>query len=167
MSVFIESRIEFDFTRAAAVAPHDKSAPGHGNNIWPGVDFCLQDGAEQLWLEVKSWHPAHIAARNRGGSRRSFLSKMKSKAFTQEMRNKFLGTTAFLAWTDQFALAPTRFILLFQPPRPLDAALLVTFQSRIKAQVPNLRTWQQPIFIAVLDLGEWNRRYPDYPARLL
>lgn len=146
---------------------HDERPGGQGNNIWNGVDFCLQDGAEHLWLEVKSWHPAHINPRNRGGSRRSFLSKMKSKAFTQEMRNKFLGTTAFLAWTDQFVPAPTRFILLFHPPRPLDAALLVTFQNRIKAQVPNLRVWQQPIFVAVLDLDEWNRRYSEYPARLL
>ncbi len=167
MSVFVESRIAFDFTRAAGTVQHDKPAPGHGNSVWPGVDFCLQDGAEQLWLEVKSWHPMHIAPRSRGGSRRSFLSKIKSNVFTQEMRNKFLGTTAFLAWANSFVPAPTRFILLFQPPRPLDAALLVTFQNRIKLQVPNLRVWHQPIFVAVLDLAEWNRRYPDYPARLL
>ena len=167
MSVFVESRIEFDFTRAASAVQHDKPAPGHGNNVWPGVDFCLQDDLEQLWLEVKSWHPAHFAPKDRGGSRRSFLSKMKSKVFTQEVRNKFLGTTAFLAWTNSFAPAPTRFILLFQPPRPLDAALLVTFQNRIKSQVPNLRVWQQPIYVAVLDLAEWNCRYPEYPARLL
>lgn len=167
MSVFVESRIEFDFTRAISAVQHDKPAPGHGNSVWPGVDFCLQDGVEQLWLEVKSWHLAHIAPRSRGGSRRSFPSKIKSKAFTQEMRNKFLGTTAFLAWTNNFTLAPTRYILLFQPPRPLDAALLVTFQSRIKAQVPNLSAWAEPVFVAVLDLDEWNRRYPEYPARLL
>ena len=95
------------------------------------------------------------------------MTSYKSKAYTQEMRNKFLGTTAFLAWTNNFMPAPTRYILLFQPPRPLDAALLVTFQSRIKSQVPNLRVWHEPISVAVLDLDEWNRRYPDYPARLL
>ena len=92
---------------------------------------------------------------------------MKSKVFALEMRNKFLGTTAFLAWTNTFTSAPTRFVLLFQPPHPLDAALLVTFQNRIKSQVPNLQVWHEPIFVAVLDLEEWNRRYPDYPARLL
>ena len=167
MSVFVESRIEFDFSQAINAVQHDKPAPGHGNSVWPGVDFCLQDGAEQFWLEVKSWDPAHLAPKDRGGNRRSFLCKLKSKAFMSEMRSKFLGTTAFLAWTNNFTPAPTRFVLLFQPPRPLDAALLVTFQSRIKAQVPNLRAWQQPIFVAVMDLDEWNRRYPEYPARLL
>lgn len=167
MSVFIESHIEFDFTHAVSAAAHDERSGGQGNNIWNGVDFCLQDGAEQLWLEVKSWNAAHIDPRNRGGSRRSFLSKMKSKVFTQEMRNKFIGTTAFLAWTNNFTPAPTRYVLLFQPPHALDAALLVTFQNRIKSQVPNPRVWQQPIYVAVLDLDEWNRRYPEYPARLL
>ena len=97
----------------------------------------------------------------------SFICKMKSKSFTKEMRDKFLGTTAFLTWRGIFPPAPTRFVLLFQPPRPLDSALLVTFQTRIKSQIPNLSLWQEPIYVAVLDLAEWNRRYPQYPARLL
>ena len=167
MSVFIERRIEFDFTHAVSAAPHDARLGGHGNDKWPGVDFCIQDGQEWIWLEVKSWDPTHIVAKERGGSRWSFICKMKSKAFTQEMRNKFLGTTAFLAWRNIFPLAPTRFILLFQPPHALDSALLVTFQSRIKSQVANLKTWQEPIYAAVLDLAEWNRRYSAYPAKLL
>ena len=167
MSVFIESRIEFDFTGAASVVQHDKPAPGHGNSVWPGVDFCIEEPPDWIWLEVKNWDPTHIAARERGGSRWSFICKMKSRSFTKEVREKFLGTTAFLAWIGAFNPAPTRFILLFQPPRALDSALLVTFQTRIKSQVPNLALWQQPIFVAVLDLAEWNWRYPQYPARLL
>lgn len=167
MSVFIESRIEFDFTSAAAAVQHDKPAPGYGNSIWPGVDFCIQDGSDWIWLEVKSWDPTHTPAKDRGGRRWSFICKMKSKTFTKEIREKFLGTTAFLAWRDIFPLAPTRFILLFQPPHTLDSALLVTFQSRVKAQIPNLSVWAEPIFVAVLDTAEWNRRYPNYPARLL
>ncbi len=167
MSVFIESRIEFDFTSAAAAVQHDKPAPGHGNSVRPGVDFCIEDGGEWIWLEVKSWDPTHILAKERGGSRWSFICKMKSKTFTKETREKFLGTTAFLTWRDIFPLAPTRFILLFQPPHTLDSALLVTFQSRVKSQIPNLKVWQSPIFVAVLDLAEWNLRYPQYPAQLL
>ncbi len=167
MSVFIESRIEFDFTSAAAAVQHDKPAPGHGNSIWPGVDFCVDDGGEWIWLEVKSWDPAHIPAKDRGGMRWSFICKMKSKTFTKEIRDKFLGTTAFLAWRDIFPLAPTRFILLFQPPHTLDSALLVTFQSRVNSQIPSLRLWAEPVSVAVLDTAEWNRRYPQYPARLL
>ena len=167
MSVHVESGIEFDFTQAVSVIAHDKRPGGQGNNIWKGVDFCPQDGPEHLWLEVKSWHPTQVAATRRGGTRWSFICKMKSKAFATEILYKFLGTTAFLAWTNNFTLAPTRYILLFQPPHPLDAALLVTFQSRIEKQVSRPKIWYQPIYVAVLDLDEWNRRYPDYPARQL
>ena len=167
MSVFVESRIEFDFTQAASVVPHDGRPAGQGNSVWPGVDFCIEEPPDWIWLEVKNWDPTHFAAKDRGGSRWSFLCKMRSKSFTKDIRDKFLGTTSFLAWRGILPVAPTRFILLFQPPRPLDSALLVTFQSRIKSQVPNLTLWQQPIFVAVLDLVEWNRRYPQYPARLL
>ncbi len=167
MSVFIESRIECDFTQAASVTPHDARPGGHGNSVWPGVDFCIDDGGEWIWLEVKNWDPTHVPAKDRGGMRWSFICKMKSKTFTKEIREKFLRTTAFLAWKDMFPLAPTRFILLFQPPHTLDSALLVTFQSRVKPQIPNLRSWAEPVFVAVLDTAEWNRRYPQYPVRLL
>ncbi len=47
------------------------------------------------------------------------------------------------------------------------SALLVTFQSRVNSQIPNLRLWAEPVSVAVLDTAEWNRRYPQYPARLL
>lgn len=167
MNVFAESNIEFDFTHAVGAIQHDKPAPGHGNSVWKGVDFCVQDGSEQLWLEVKSWDPAYYPARRRGGTRWSFICKMKSEAFTTEMLFKFLGTTAFLTWTNNFTLAPTTYVLLFQPPRPLDAALSGTFQSRIASRVSRPKIWHQPIYVAVLDLDEWNRRYPEYPARLL
>lgn len=167
MSVFIESRIEFDFTQSVSVTPHDARPGGHGNSVWPGVDFCIEDGGECIWLEVKSWDPTHVPAKDRGGQRWSFICKMRSKEYAKEMRGKFLGTTAFLAWSRRFSLAPTRYILLFEPPHMLDSALLVTFQSRVKSQVPNLRSWAEPVFVAVLDTAEWNRRYPQYPARLL
>ena len=167
MSVFIESRIEFDFTQATSVTSHDARPGGHGNSVWPGVDFCIEDDGEWIWLEVKSWDPTQTPAKDRGGRRWSFICKMKSKAFTKEIREKFLGTTAFLTWRNIFPSAPTRFILLFQPPHALDSALLVTFQSRVKSQIQNLRSWAEPVFVAVLDTAEWNRRYPHYPARLL
>lgn len=167
MSVYVESKIEFDFTNAVSVAPHDSRPGGQGNSVWPGVDFCIQEQDEWIWLEVKNWDPTHIAAKDRGGNCWSFICKMKRKAFTKEIREKFLGTAAFLTWKDIFPLAPTRFILLFQPPHPLDSALLVTFQTRLKSQIPNLPIWEEPIFVAVVDVAEWNMRYRQYPARLL
>lgn len=167
MSVFLEQTLEIDFTNAVSVVPHDNRPGGQGNSIWPGVDFCLQDGPDWIWLEVKNWDPTHIAPNRRGGTRWSFICKMQSKTFTKEVRDKFLGTTAFLAWTGTFPLAPTRFILLFEPPHALDAALLVTFQTRLKAQIPDHVLWQQAVHVAVLNLAQWNQRFPDYPARLL
>ena len=168
MSVFIESRIEFDFTDAIRVVQHDKPVPGHGNTVWPGTDFCIKESVnESIWLEVKNWDPTHIAPKDRGGCRWSFICKMKSKTFAKDMRNKFLGTTAFLAWTDNYLLEPTKFVLLFQPPHTLDVALLGTLQTRLQSQIPNLSIWQASIRVSILDVGEWNMRFSQFPARLL
>ena len=164
MSVFVESDIEFDFTKATSVIEHDKIS-GHGNSHWPGIDFCVEDAAGWIWLEVKSWDAGRFPASRRGGQRWSFISKMRSSSYTKELRVKFLGTTAYLAWTGQFTPAPTSFILLFEPPAPIDAALLVTQSHRIRSLIPNLSKWSHPIAAVVLPLAEWNARFPDYPAR--
>lgn len=89
---------------------------------------------------------------------------MRSKEFTAEVRGKFLGTSAYLAWTNQFPSTRVRYILVFEPPQPLDAALLVTQSTALRSQIPNLRKWSQPISVAVLTMAEWNMRFPDYPA---
>ena len=167
MSVWAESSIAFDFSGAVSVAAHDKPPPGQGNTTWPGVDFCIEEPDEWIWLEIKNWNPAHIAPVRRGGSRWSFICKMRSAIYTKEMRNTFLGTTAFLAWRGIFVPAPVRFILFFQPPHPLDAALLVTMQTRMKSQIPNRAIWAQPIQVSVLDQAEWNSRFRHCPARLV
>jgi hypothetical protein len=167
VSVLTESSIEFDFTQAISVIEHDRPAPGHGNSTWPGVDFCITEQGGWIWLEVKNWDPTYIAPNRRGGSRWSFVSKMRSKSFSRDMRNKFLGTTAFLAWRGLFAPVSMQLVLLFQPPQPLDTALLVTLQTRMSSLVPNLSVWTHPIYVSVLDLTEWNLRYRQYPARLI
>jgi hypothetical protein len=166
VSVYVESNIEFDFSRAVRVTEHDKPT-GHNNNIWPGVDFCIEEPLEWIWLEVKCWAPGHIAPRRRGGSRWSFLCKMRSNVYAQEMRSKFLGTTAFLAWMHAFPLAPTTFVLLFEPPHPMDSALIGSRITRMRQLVVNRAPWVQPIHVAVLTLHDWNARFPHYPARLL
>ena len=173
MSVYVESNIEFDFTAATTVIEHDKATPTHpggpvhNNSIWPGVDFCIEDASgDWIWLEVKNWNPTHITPNRRGGSRWSFLCKMRSNEYAREMRAKFLGTTAFLAWKNAFPLAPTRFVLLFEPPHPLDAALLGSRITRMQGLIPR-RHWAQPITVSILTVREWNRRMGIYPARAL
>ncbi len=174
MSLFVESGIEFDFTRALTVLPHDSPLTGplgfsssDGNTTWPGVDFRIENANGWIWLEVKSWEPGRVAPKRRGGNRRSFSSKMRSKVFGQEMRGKFLGTSAYLAWGSQFLIAPTRFILLFEPPTPLDEALLGPFMDILAEQFSVPRKWQGNITVAAMSLSQWNRRFPDYPARIV
>ena len=172
MSLYVESNITFDFTSAAAVIEHDRTVsavPGgrvHGNSIWPGVDLCIeQPSGEWIWLEVKNWDPRHIAPSRRGGSRWSFICKMRSNQFLKEMRVKFLGTMAYLAWTGSLPTAPVQFVLLFEPPKLLDSALVGSRMTRLRELIRNLARWAHPIRVSVLTLVEWNARFGHiYPA---
>ena len=56
-----------------------------------------------------------------------------------------------------FTAAPTRFVLLFEPPHPLDAALLGSRITRVQGQIQS-RYWAQPVTVSILTVGEWNRR---------
>jgi hypothetical protein len=89
---------------------------------------------------------------------------MLSDDYLREMRGKFLGTTAFLSWTGLLPNTPTRFILLFEPPHQLDAALLGSRMMRLREQIQD-RRWSPPVAVSVLTLSEWNSRFGhDYPA---
>lgn len=169
--VLEESGIEFDFSKALSVKVHDKalSQGGEGNTLWKGVDFRVEVPNQSLWIEVKSWDYKIIDPWRRGGQQRSFVSKMRSQQFGNEIRSKFYGTSAFLAWTNNFQPKDTVFVILFQPPRPLDKALLGTFmQQRIAPAFP-LRNapWTHRVSCVVVDLDDWNSLYPEFPARIL
>jgi len=176
VSVYVESDIEFDFTQAQRVVEYEDlliglpgASPTQSNTFWPGIDFHIEDtSGEAIWLEVKSWNPAFIAPKDRGGSRWSFLSKMKSRHFATEMRGKFLGTSSFFAWDGRTLPSTVRFILLFEPPHPIDAALTLAFGHKVKQQLmpPKVLAWRRRIEVSALTLAEWNRRFPDYPANL-
>ncbi len=166
MSVFKESGIEFDFTRAQSVVKHDE-APR--NTFWSGVDFCIEDSPdESIWLEVKSWNPARMEPKWRGGNQRRFVSEMKSAAFSLKMRSKFFGTSAFFGWQGDPLPETVRYILVFEPPRRIDSALTLAFSHKIKSQIapPKSVAWRSRINVSVLGLSEWNQRFPDYPARI-
>lgn len=177
MSVYVESGIKFDFTGAISVIEYEgllTGLPGASatqrNTFWPGVDFCIEDRPDEfIWLEVKSWEPSAIAPKERGGNRWSFLCKMKSKPFAQEMRGKFLGVSSFFAWDGRPLPTQVNFILLFEPPRSIDAPLILAFSHKVKAQLmpPKALLWRSRINVTALTLAEWNIRFPDYPARKL
>jgi hypothetical protein len=91
---------------------------------------------------------------------------MRSKVFARELREKFLGTVAFLASKkDPNALpSPLTLVFLFQPPHAADHSLLGICQQLLRDQ---LHTALTPLNIrfAVVDLDGWNDRFPKYPAR--
>jgi len=174
VSVFVESNIEFDFTNARSAFEYEKvlnSLPGASaarrNKFWPGIDFHIDDTANSsIWLEVKNWDPANISAVRIGGSRWSYTCKMKSDKFAAEMRNKFLGATSFFAWDSRAIPNNVHFLLLFEPPHPMDSALVLTLGHKVKQQLmpPRVLPWRQRITVGALTLAEWNLRFPDYPA---
>ena len=160
-----ESKIVFRFDISSEVHTHDPNCHCDGtyfrddNSLWPGVDFRLLDGAGWLWLEVKNWR---ISKRN------AYARKMKDEAFAIEMREKFLGTAAFLASRkDPNALPrPLTLVFLFQPPYGADPGLRGIGYELIRNKIHNALT-PLNISFAVVDVEIWNRKFPDYPANAL
>jgi hypothetical protein len=169
VTIEVESGIDFDFRTAVDLKRHDRPVAqgGEGNTIWNGVDFRVLDSVGWVWVEVKSWNPGRIAPRYRGGNQRRFVGRMRSREFGLELRAKFLGTTSFLAWTGAFLPAPVTYVVVLQPPRPLDKALMGTFATRVRAAFPNPGPWTQALSVAVVDLADWNALYPHFPAKIL
>ena len=94
---------------------------------------------------------------------------MKSKPFTEEMRGKFFGTTSFFAWDTRPIPKHVLFLLLFEPPHPIDSALMLTLGQKIKSQLlpPKIVEWSNRFDVVILSVNEWNQRYQDYPAAIL
>ncbi len=164
MSVFVESSIEFDFSQALSSQKFDDL-----NAVLGSVDFVVLDSAGQLWVEVKSWAKNVIPAHRRGGQRRSFVAKMKSKEFPKELRTKFTGTCTYLTLTDNPPKEPICYVM-FLESLPLDSALRTRLMDRMKNNLranPAKSPWVYPISVAVLDVAEWNARLTEYPARLI
>ena len=158
--IYQESGIEIDLTASASCAKHDAS-----NNVWPGVDFAIEDSTDWIWLEIKNWEPSGLPSQRRGGQRWSFLCKLKSGVFYREvLRAKFIGTSAFLALTNNHPRATIRYIVLLESPR-LDAAMKLHATNRLRSLIPRRGPWTHPVEVAVVDLADWNRLYPQYPAR--
>lgn len=162
MSVIVESGIEIDFTPAVSVVKHDLL-----NSVWPGVDYIIDDGAQEIWLEIKNWEPTGMSAKRRGGQRWSFLCKMRSKTFfREELRGKFLGTTSFLCYTGTPPIRPVLYVVLLESPR-FDPVLMPHVNDRMRGLLRPHVAWRPPIAVAVLNVSEWNSRFPHYPARTL
>ncbi len=162
MTPYNESGIEFDFTAAVRHSKHDAI-----NRYWPGVDFILEEVHRSIWLEVKNWEPASLPPRRRGGQRKSFLSKMRSsRFFTETLRAKFLGTTAFLTLSGVHPPSEILYVILLESPR-LDSALMLHATTRMRGLLPARGPWSVAIGVVVVNLAHWNVNFAIYPARLI
>ena len=160
MTLCLESDIEFDFTAAKRVVAHDPNCKCEGtfeedgNSLFPCIDFRIEDNEGWVWMEVKNW---------RGRMRGSFRHKVRSETFAEEMRCKFLGTAAFLAFHSLFSPVPIRYILLFEPPNRDDIGMLAPFQDIVRRKMPNARRLEISVF--VMDIDRWNELFVQFPAR--
>ena len=154
-----ESDLSFDFSAAALCDKHDTT-----NTVFPGVDFIVEETGRQIWLEVKNWEGASVPARRRGGQRRAFLARMKSKTyFSDVLRTKFIGTCAYMTLTNTPPTKEILFIALLESPR-IDSALLSHVNTRLRGLIARPRIWHLPISAVVVNLAEWQARFPQYPT---
>lgn len=162
MSAFVESDLEFDFTASPYAVKHDAV-----NQVFPGVDFIVDEITRWLWLEVKNWEGSSVPARRRGGQRRSFLAKLNSKTyFTDTLRAKFTGTAAYLALTNAHPSKEILYVALLESPR-MDSALMLRANDRLNQLVKRDKIWHIPVNAAVMNLAEWQTRFPIYPTRAI
>jgi hypothetical protein len=161
VSIVVESEIEIDLTHAIKYDKHDAV-----NNVWPAVDFIIDNGAEYLWLEIKNYEQSSIPLRRRGGQRWKFLCEMRGKPFFRELRGKFLGTTAYLSFTGDMPTKPIVYIILLESPK-LDSALKQRAMDRMRELLRPHHTWTPSIAVAVVNVADWNALYPHYPAKTL
>ena len=157
-----ESGIEFDFTGANAVVRPDKEPFG---GVWPNVDFRVDEGTRELWIEVKSWHPSRFKTfEERTAKTNEFLGNVASDRFREKLVAKFLGTTAYLAWTGTFEPKKVLYVLLLDsaPLRSDQAALLGPFKDKLKQAFPKAHPWSHFITHVVMDLETFQRQFARY-----
>lgn len=159
-----ESGIEFDLTAARSACRHD-SVPGHGNRRWPGVDFCVEDADGLLWIEVKNWWPPGLPPHRRGPSRRSFLCSLRNGVLSRRLRDKLLGTTAYLTWIQRPPAEDLRFVVVLEPVQEVDCALLLALNDKLSSFARG--PWAYQITCSAMNVEQWNARFPEYTARLV
>ena len=158
-----ESGIEFDFSGAVTAVRHDESPPkGEGNKVWPGVDFRVDEGSREIWIEVKSWRRKNQAERI--AADKEFPKVLASEEFRAWIVDKFLGTTAYLAWTGAFAPKPLIYVVLLDFPRRDHRALLGPFNQRLRATFPKTAPWTHSITHVVVDLETFQKQFARYPC---
>lgn len=165
MSIFREPPFEFDFTAAPACFRHDEPLPHDGNNVWPGVDFSVQEHSRQLWIEVKSWSfKAILKKAERHKASRDWRLKVASDSLRDAIVAKFIGTTAYLHWSGIGLPERVDYIVLLEPPNRSSRPLLGPLRDRLRDEFKkaNSRPWGTKISYEVVDLNGFRARCPRY-----
>ena len=177
MTRYKESGFWFDFTAANHSAIHDKGSPDEdnsnaatprdGNTFWRGVDFRVTEDTRAIWVEVKGWNSRQIFQQGRrGASRLDFERRLKANELRDEIIDKFLGTTSYLAWSGMGLPDRVFYVVFLEPPDRGSAPLLLPFRDRLRDEFKNAqaRTWGRRIEYEVVDLARFQTLFPNYPV---
>lgn len=159
MAIAEESNLRFDFGDHE-YAFHDQR--GDGNTNWKGVDFRIKLEVGWLWLEVKNYNRTDEQEAQRASNS---YQKVTEKGGLMIFTEKFLGTTAFLAWSEKFNAEPLHYVVLLEPPLNADAAILSTATQELKSNIQPMAG--KRVKVAVVNLAGWNQFYPEFPAKLI
>ena len=147
MSIYVESGFRFDFSAAQGCVIHDKAEPHDGNTFWSGVDFRIFEPNCEIWIEVKSWRLGRVADQTERKRRSAdFNSKFLSDRiieFRDDIVNKFLGTTSYLAWSGKGVPERVQYVVFLEPPNTSSQPLLESFQLQLRDEFKNAqaRSW--------------------------
>ncbi len=172
-SPVVEGDLVLDFGSATVYKPDAQTGQRRGTASATGkwhlraVDFILRDGDSTHFVEVKD--PDNSKAKP--GDRRAFIESIANGTFLQEHAiAKLYGTAVGLALESMVPTGDVQYVLLvccsdFTTP---DRLALADAIARVAAVAgPPGHAWSARIDVDVIDLGEWNRRYPHMPVRRL
>jgi hypothetical protein len=166
--VIEESGFRFDFSQARDYRLHDKTGErGDGNTIWSGIDFRIIEHDHEVWIEVKSWSFKRIFDRvQQTTAKKDWQKKMgeELERFRDDILQKFLGTTAYLAWSGTPLPDRVVYVVFLEPPDAGSAALLGPFRDRLRDRFKNAqaRTWGRRIQYDVYNLPRFSLEFPQY-----
>lgn len=158
---------KFDFTGAIDVfEPHELA--NLYSDYLSDVDFVVEEEEKLICLEYKN---ANLLNAEKP---QVFYQKLVEEKFWNKMTKKFYGTM-FLVWAcnKNPADKPVQYVLLIENNPAMDGALKKKVIMKMKGQLPFIYRDRNEIRRTVIDefllidLKEWEERYPQYPIYVM
>lgn len=94
---------------------------------------------------------------------------MAADEFREDIFNKFLGTTSYLAWSGLGIPDHVFYVVFLEPPNQGSAPLVNVFRERLRNEFKNAQAtpWGQKIRYEVVDLTRFQTLFPNYPVTRL